>query len=102
METNEAVENNMDSFCVGNTVVVEMKVREGDNERIQAFRGIVIKRRGAGENATFTVRRMSRGEGVEKIFPLHSPRIHTIRVLKDTKSKRSKLYNLRAGSKRRR
>ena len=83
------------SFNVGDTVVVETKIVEGERERIQSFRGIVIGRRGQGAGEMFTVRRISRGEGVEKIFPLHSPVITKVEVLKRGLVKRAKLYYLR-------
>jgi large subunit ribosomal protein L19 len=83
------------SFNVGDTVVVETKVVEGERERIQSFRGIVIGRRGQGAGEMFTVRRVSRGEGVERIFPLHSPIITKVEVLKRGLVKRAKLYYLR-------
>jgi large subunit ribosomal protein L19 len=67
-------------FGVGDTVRVHTKVTEGDKERIQVFSGVVIGRRGHGLNSTFTVRRISYGEGVERIFPLHSPRIDRVEV----------------------
>jgi len=82
-------------FKPGDTLNVHVKVREGDKERIQEFQGIVIARRGAGTNATFTVRKISDGVGVERIFPLHSPRIAKIERLKEGKARRAKLYYVR-------
>jgi large subunit ribosomal protein L19 len=82
-------------FMVGDTIRVHTRVVEGDKERIQIFTGIVIGRRGTGVNSTFTVRRISYGEGVERVFPLHSPRIAKIEVERAGKVRRSKLNYLR-------
>jgi large subunit ribosomal protein L19 len=82
-------------FRVGDTVRVHTKVVEGDKERIQLFTGVVIGRRGAGINETFTVRRISYGEGVERIFPLHSPRIEKLEVEREGDVRRAKLTYLR-------
>jgi large subunit ribosomal protein L19 len=82
-------------FKVGDTVKVHTRVVEGDKERIQLFTGIVIARRGTGINAAFTVRRISYGEGVERVFPLHSPRIAKIEVERQGAVRRSKLNYLR-------
>src|SRR6187431_1243900 len=83
-------------FGVGDSVRVHTKVVEGDKERIQIFAGVVIGRRGRGLNETFTVRRISYGEGVERIFPLHSPRIAKVEVEKQGRARRAKLNYLRA------
>jgi large subunit ribosomal protein L19 len=83
------------SFNVGDTVRVHTKVVEGDKERIQIFSGVVIGRRGRGLNETFTVRRISYGEGVERIFPLHSPRIDKVEVERQGEVRRAKLTYLR-------
>lgn len=82
-------------FKAGDTLAVHVKVVEGDKERIQVFKGICIQRRGAGINATFTVRKISNGVGVERIFPLHSPRLDKIEVVKVGRVRRAKLYYLR-------
>jgi large subunit ribosomal protein L19 len=82
-------------FDPGDTIRVSVKVIEGEKERIQAFEGVVIRRRGAGAAASFTVRRISYGVGVERTFPLHSPRIDKIQVIKRATVRRSKLYYLR-------
>ncbi|MCX7867955.1 50S ribosomal protein L19 [Limisphaera sp. VF-2] len=82
-------------FAVGDTVRVHTRVVEGDKERIQVFTGVVIARRGRGINETFTVRRISYGEGVERVFPLHSPRIEKIEVERRGKVRRAKLTYLR-------
>src|SRR5262245_57191201 len=82
-------------FNVGDTVRVHTKVVEGDKERIQIFSGVVIGRRGRGLNETFTVRRISYGEGVERIFPIHSPRVEKIEVERKGEVRRAKLTYLR-------
>ena len=83
------------NFGVGDTVQVHTKVVEGDKERIQIFTGVVIGRRGHGLNETFTVRRISYGEGVERVFPLHSPRVDKIVVERQGSVRRAKLTYLR-------
>ncbi len=82
-------------FNPGDTINVHVRVVEGDKERIQQFQGVVIGKRGSGSNSTFTVRKMSDGVGVERIFPLHSPRIAKIEKVKGGKVRRAKLYYLR-------
>ena len=82
-------------FKPGDTLNVHVRVIEGDKERIQQFQGVVIGRRGSGLGETFTVRKISNGVGVERIFPLHSPRIAKIEVTKEGKARRAKLYYLR-------
>jgi large subunit ribosomal protein L19 len=84
-----------DGFVPGDTVRVQVKVVEGEKERIQAFEGVVIRRRGEGAKASFTVRRISYGVGVERTFPVHSPRIERIQVVRRSQVRRSKLYYLR-------
>ena len=83
------------SFQVGDTVRVHTKVIEGDKERIQIFTGVCMGRRGRGLNATFTVRRISYGEGVERVFPLHSPRVDKVEVERQGSVRRAKLTYLR-------
>jgi len=83
------------SFSVGDTVNVHTKVKEGDKERIQVFTGVVIGRRGHGLNESFTVRRISYGEGVERVFPIHSPRIEKVVVERHGSVRRAKLSYLR-------
>ena len=83
------------TFGVGDSVRVHTKVVEGDKERIQIFSGVVIGRRGHGLNCTFTVRRISYGEGVERVFPLHSPRIDKVEVERKGSVRRAKLTYLR-------
>jgi large subunit ribosomal protein L19 len=82
-------------FRPGDTVKVMVKVVEGEKERLQAFEGVVIRRRGGGTGASFTVRRISYGVGVERTFPVHSPRIDRVQVTKRASVRRSKLYYLR-------
>lgn len=83
-------------FRSGDTVKVHVRVIEGDKERIQVFQGVVIARRGGGSRETFTVRKISGGVGVERIFPLHSPVVDKIEVVRRGKVRRAKLYYLRA------
>ncbi|MFL2659544.1 MAG: 50S ribosomal protein L19 [Alphaproteobacteria bacterium] len=83
------------SFKAGDNVKVHVKVVEGTNERIQVFEGVVIARRNAGLNSSFTVRKLSSGEGVERVFPLYSPRLDKIEVVRYGKVRRAKLYYLR-------
>ena len=85
----------LDPFRVGDTVKVHVIIREGDKERIQIFRGDVIGKRGAGVKATFTVRKVSFGIGVERVFPLHSKMIKKIEVVRKANVRRAKLYYLR-------
>ena len=83
------------TFSVGDSVRVHTRVVEGDKERIQIFAGVVIGRKGRGLNETFTVRRISYGEGVERVFPLHSPRIAKVEVEKQGRARRARLNYLR-------
>jgi large subunit ribosomal protein L19 len=82
-------------FKAGDTITVHYKIKEGNKERIQNFQGIVLQRRGTGLSQTFTVRKMSGGVGVERIFPLHSPSIESIKINKRGKVRRSKIFYLR-------
>ena len=82
-------------FAPGDTVKVNVKVVEGDRERVQAFEGVCIARKNAGINSSFTVRKISYGEGVERIFPLHSPRLVSIELIRRGDVRRAKLYYLR-------
>ncbi len=82
-------------FAPGDTVCVNVKIIEGENERIQAFEGVCIARRNAGLNSSFTVRKISHGEGVERIFPLYSPRVDSVTLVRRGKVRRAKLYYLR-------
>ena len=92
---NEQVQEGRNDFGIGDTVKVSVKIVEGDNERIQAFQGTVISRRGSGVEETFTVRRVQAGQGVERVFPLNSPRIEKIEVIRRGDVRRAKLYYLR-------
>jgi len=92
----EQLKSDLKEFKVGDTVKVHTRVVEGDKERIQIYSGIVIGRKGTGLNANFTVRRVSYGEGVERVFPLHSPRIAKIEVERQGAVRRSKLNFLRS------
>lgn len=83
------------AFEVGDTVDVHVLIREGDKERVQVFNGTVIRSRGAGMSATYTVRRIVQGQGVERTFPLHSPFVQKVEVRRSGKSRRSRLYFLR-------
>ncbi len=92
----ENVKASIPEFNVGDTVKVLVKVIEGDRERIQAFEGVCIARKHGGISETFTVRRISFGVGVEKTFPIHSPKVADIQVVRKGKVRRAKLYYLRA------
>lgn len=89
------LKTNIPVFKAGDTVRVKVKVVEGDNERLQAFDGVVVARKGSGIGETFTVRKISFGVGVERIFPIHSPRVDSIEVLKIGKVRRAKLNYLK-------
>ena len=89
------LKSDVPEFNIGDTVEVRIKVREGDKERIQPFIGTVIARRGAGSREVFVVRRIVQGEGVERVFPLHSPSVVDVRVRKHGEVRRAKLYYLR-------
>ena len=91
----EQLRNDLPDFNVGDTVQVHYKVKEGTRERIQIFEGTVIKRQGGGVRETFTVRRLSYGVGVERTFPLHSPRIEKVVITRKGKARRARLYYLR-------
>jgi large subunit ribosomal protein L19 len=89
------LKKDVEPFSVGDTVKVHVVIKEGDKERIQIFRGDVIGRRGSGMKASFTVRKISFGVGVERVFPLHSKMVRKIEVVRKGKVKRAKLYYLR-------
>ena len=91
----EQLRTDITPFNVGDTVRVSVKVKEGDKERIQAYEGVVIAKKGSSIRETFTVRRVSFGIGVERTFPLHSPRIDKIVVIRKGKVKRAKFYYIR-------
>ena len=91
----KSLKKDIPHFEIGDTVDVRCKIKEGDKERIQIFTGTVIARKGRGINETFTVRRIVANEGVERIFPLHSPNVVDVRPVRSGKTRRAKLYYLR-------
>ena len=91
----ESIKESVPSIEVGNTVRVHVKIREGERERIQVFEGTVIARKGSGVSETFTVRRVSYGVGVERVFPVHSPNVASVETVRYGRVRRSKLYYLR-------
>ncbi|MCH5354040.1 MAG: 50S ribosomal protein L19 [Acutalibacter sp.] len=91
----DSLKSEIPQFSVGDTVKVDVNIREGDRERIQQFEGTVIARKGSGVSETFTVRRVSYGVGVERVFPLHSPNIKAVQVVRYGRVRRAKLYYLR-------
>ena len=93
--TNKQLNPNVPEFRVGDTVRVGVRIIEGKKERVQAFEGVVISRKGYGVSETFTVRKMSSGIGVERIFPIHSPKLDSIEVVRKGKARRAKLYYAR-------
>ncbi len=93
---NDCLKENKPEFSIGDTVKVHVKIKEGDRERIQTFEGTVISRKHSGVSETFTVRRVSYGVGVERVFPLHSPNIDKLEVIRKGKARRAKLYYLRS------
>jgi large subunit ribosomal protein L19 len=96
--THEGLRTDIPAFDAGDTVRVMVRVREGDKERIQAFEGVCMGKRGGGINETFRVRKMSAGVGVERIFPLHSPTVAAVEMVRKGRVRRAKLYYLRAVS----
>ena len=93
--TQEDIKEDRDHFKVGDEVRVHVRVREGDKERIQIFKGIVIARKGRGVEETFTVRRIASGVGVERVFPVHSPLIEKVVVDRESVTMRARMYYLR-------
>jgi large subunit ribosomal protein L19 len=91
----EALKSDIPDFAPGDTVVVQVRVKEGTRERLQAYEGVVVARRNRGLNSSFTVRKVSHGEGVERVFPLHSPTVAEIKVKRRGDVRRAKLYFLR-------
>ena len=89
------MKTNLPDFAPGDTVVVQVKVKEGNRERLQAYEGVVIAKRNRGMNSSFTVRKLSHGEGVERVFQTHSPAIDSVHVKRRGKVRRAKLYYLR-------
>ncbi len=92
---NEQMDKEVPKFAPGDTVVVQVKVKEGNRERLQAFEGVVIAKRNRGLNSSFTVRKMSHGEGVERVFQTYSPVVDSIKVKRRGDVRRAKLYYLR-------
>ena len=95
IETQKEWLKDIPPFRAGDTVRVNVRVKEGDKERLQAFEGVVIGRKGEGVSATFTVRKISNGVGVERIFPVHSPMLESISVMRRGRVRRAKLFYLR-------
>jgi large subunit ribosomal protein L19 len=91
----EQLRTDIPDFAPGDTIRVAYRIREGSKERIQAFEGVCIKRRGGGTAATFTVRKISSGIGVERVFPLHAPTVEAVEVVRRGRVRRAKLYYLR-------
>jgi large subunit ribosomal protein L19 len=94
----EQIRTDLPTFRSGDTVVVQVKVKEGTRERLQAFEGVVIAIKNRGVNSSFTVRKISHGEGVERVFQTHSPIIDSVKVLREGVVRRAKLYYLRGRS----
>jgi large subunit ribosomal protein L19 len=94
--TKEQLRSDLPAFDPGDTLRVNVRVREGDKERLQAFEGVCIARKNGGISETFTVRKVSSGIGVERVFPLHSPSVESITVVRRGRVRRAKLYYLRA------
>ena len=88
----ESIKAEPPKFNIGDTIRVDVNIREGERERIQQFEGTVIARKGSGVSETFTVRRVSYGVGVERVFPLHSPNVKAVRVVRQGRVRRAKLY----------
>ncbi len=93
--TSKQLNPSVPEFRVGDTVNVGVRIIEGKKERVQAFEGVVISRKGSGVSETFTVRKMSSGIGVERTFPVHSPKLESIKVVRKGKARRAKLYYAR-------
>lgn len=93
--SDNCLKESVPEFNIGDTVRVEVRIREGNRSRLQAFEGTVIAKKGSGISETFTLRRVSYGVGVERVFPLHSPNLDSLKVVRRGKVRRSKLYYLR-------
>jgi large subunit ribosomal protein L19 len=91
----ETLRTDIPDFSAGDTVLIQYKIKEGNKERLQPFQGIVIQRKGSGHTETFTVRKISSGIGVERIFPLNSPKIESIEIKKRGKVRRARIFYLR-------
>jgi large subunit ribosomal protein L19 len=94
--TREQMRSDLPDFQAGDTVRVNVRVREGEKERIQAFEGVCIARKNGGVQETFTVRKISGGIGVERVFPLHSPTVESVKMVRRGRVRRAKLYYLRS------
>jgi large subunit ribosomal protein L19 len=94
--TRQQMRDDLPAFNPGDTIRVNVRVREGDKERLQAFEGVCIAKKGGGVSETFTVRKISSGVGVERIFPIHSPSVESIKLVRQGRVRRAKLYYLRA------
>ena len=94
--TRQQMRDDLPAFNPGDTIRVNVRVREGDKERLQAFEGVCIARKGGGVSETFTVRKISSGIGVERVFPIHSPSVESIKLVRQGRVRRAKLYYLRA------
>lgn len=95
MMSEASLKKEVPQFSIGDTIRIDVRITEGSRSRIQAFEGTVIAKRGSGVSETFTVRRVAYGVGVERVFPLHSPNVESIKVVRRGKVRRSKLYYLR-------
>ena len=95
MMSESSLKKEVPQFSIGDTIRIEVRITEGTRSRLQAFEGTVIAKKGSGISETFTVRRISYGVGVERVFPLHSPNVESIKVVRRGKVRRSKLYYLR-------
>ncbi|OGT30302.1 MAG: 50S ribosomal protein L19 [Gammaproteobacteria bacterium RIFCSPHIGHO2_12_FULL_35_23] len=91
----EQLKQNLPDFRTGDTVLVQVKVSEGNRERLQGFEGVVIAKRNRGLNSAFTVRKVSHGEGVERVFQTHSPLVHSVEIIRRGDVRKAKLYHLR-------
>ena len=94
--TRKQMRDDLPAFNPGDTIRVNVRVREGDKERLQAFEGVCIAKKGGGVSETFTVRKISGGIGVERVFPIHSPSVESIKLVRQGRVRRAKLYYLRA------
>ena len=90
----EQLKQNLPDFRTGDTVLVQVKVSEGNRERLQGFEGVVIAKRNRGLNSAFTVRKVSHGEGVERVFQTHSPLVHSVEIIRRGDVRKAKLYHL--------
>jgi len=93
--SDSCLKSELPSVCVGDTVRVQVRIKEGDRERLQAFEGTVISKKHGGISETFTVRRVSHGVGVERVFPIHSPNVASVELIRKGRVRRAKLYYLR-------